>query len=62
MKLKPIVFFRMADMCDQYMGELGETTIYDVYKESPKDEKALLNYLCYGTGVQGECTRSRDEL
>lgn len=56
---------RMADMCDHFMGELGEETIYDVYRESPKDEKALLKYLCYGTGVQGECTKSkasRDEL
>ena len=47
-------------MCDQYLGELGEQDIYDAYKASPKKSKGLEKYLCYGEGIQSECSQLKE--
>ena len=46
-------------MCDQFMGELGEQTIYDVYKKAPDNSKKLESYLCRGKGIRGECNKKK---
>ncbi|XP_046359843.1 marginal zone B- and B1-cell-specific protein-like [Haliotis rufescens] len=44
---------RLQQMCQNYVGELGEEEIYHAYKEQGK---LLEKFLCYGDGVQGDCS------
>jgi len=52
----------MSSMCDNYIEKIGDTEIYDEYKNNKKSRKAFIQYLCFGSGVLGKCTRVKDEL
>lgn len=41
-------------MCNQYLGEITDEEIYQAYIDT---KKILKNFLCYGTGITGDCTR-----
>ncbi len=43
-------------MCDSYMGELGELSIYKVFQKNPKSRKRFEDFLCRGPGIRSECT------
>ena len=45
------------DMCESFMGDLGEFTIYNVYKAHPKSKNKLESYLCRGEGLTGYCNK-----
>ena len=49
-------------MCEQYMGELGEFEVYNIYKKNPTNLKQLEKYLCFGSEIRDECTNVKDEL
>ncbi|KAI0233720.1 hypothetical protein LSAT2_016052 [Lamellibrachia satsuma] len=53
---------RMSDMCNTYMENIGETEIYEEYKRNKKSRSGFVNYLCYGSGVLGKCSKIKDEL
>ena len=48
-------FFRLANMCSNLAGELGEEEIYNAYKEQPQDLLNFQDYLCFQTGLRGGC-------
>lgn len=47
-----IDFSRMAMMCEQLVGDLGEDEIYEAFSENPGQ---LSKYLCKGEGTRGSC-------
>ena len=47
---------RLRDMCNGYMGELGELSIYKVFRKNPKSRKRFEDFLCRGPGMRSECT------
>ena len=59
---------RLQDMCEQFMGEVGEMKIYKQYKKNPKSRKRVEDLLCRGKGQLGNCRGvdkdkpSKDEL
>ncbi len=44
-------------MCGTYMGELGEVTVYNVYKKNPKSRRKLEDFLCRSKkdSLRNEC-------
>ena len=58
------LIFRLRDMCEQFIGLIGEVPIYNIYKKNPKSKRKLEDYLCRGKGVRGECVpgHAKDEL
>lgn len=48
-------------MCNTYMGDIGEMTIYRAYKKNPKSRKQFEDYLCRKSGLRGECKRFEEE-
>ncbi|XP_064594860.1 marginal zone B- and B1-cell-specific protein-like [Liolophura sinensis] len=47
---------RLLKMCNGYLGELDEIEIYEKYKKYG----TLETYMCYGSGVRGECSRTKN--
>ncbi|GBM66265.1 Marginal zone B- and B1-cell-specific protein [Araneus ventricosus] len=45
---------RLRDMCFYYVGEAGEVDMYDTNKEG---SEKLVEFLCYGKGVYGRCSK-----
>ena len=50
------------DMCEQYMGVVGEMEIYKAYKKNPKSRKQFEDFMCRGTGKLGECKKVEEEM
>jgi len=48
------------DMCEQYMGNIGEVEVYNAYKRNPKSRKQFEDYLCNGEAQRKECVTPRD--
>ncbi|XP_074648376.1 marginal zone B- and B1-cell-specific protein-like [Tubulanus polymorphus] len=61
---------RLHDMCDEFLGEIGDVEMYDVFKQKPDERQHLEDFLCYNDAhtLQGVCTKSegvkrwKDEL
>ena len=54
--------FRLCTMCTQYMGDLGETVVYDAYREAPETTQSLEDFLCRGdSDLQGKCVGVEEE-
>ena len=49
------------DMCEQYMGQIGEMEVYSAYKKNPKSRKQFEDYMCRGTELRGYCAKMPDE-
>jgi hypothetical protein len=49
---------RLQHMCGSYVEEFSESEIYDLYLNDPKSLKSLVNHLCRGEGVLGECSKA----
>lgn len=55
-------------MCESFVGELGESAIYKVFRNAPTMKRPLEEYLCNGRAetIRGSCTprsrKSRDDL
>ena len=53
-------------MCEQYLGDLGETEIYKQFKSAPNNRQKFEDYLCRGEGIRGDCLAAdrvgKDEL
>lgn len=50
------------DMCEQYMGNVGENEIYTAYKKNPKSRKQFEDFLCRGTGHLSECRKVEEQM
>ena len=46
---------RLRDMCEQFLGEVGEIYVYDQFKKNPKSRKRVEDLLCRGKGSLGSC-------
>jgi len=47
-------------MCSNFVDELGEEQLYEIYRQDPSDSKAFEKSLCRGTGIFGDCS-TKDE-
>ena len=45
-------------MCDEFVGELGDTVIYEKYKKNRSDSKKFSQWLCEGSGLLGYCNKN----
>ena len=43
------------DMCEQYMGNIGEMEIYKAYRKNRKSLADFQKFLCHGKGIRGDC-------
>lgn len=55
-----IIFpYRLRDMCYYYVGEAGEIDMFNTNKEGPEK---LMEFLCYGKGVYGQCSKLKPPI
>ena len=52
---------RLMNTCSNFVDELGEEQLYEIYRHDPSDIKAFENSLCKGTGIFGECSKKQDK-
>jgi hypothetical protein len=48
---------RLRDLCESFVGEIGESSIYAVFRGDPKKRRAVEDYLCRGKAntITGSC-------
>lgn len=52
---------RMTDMCEQFMGLVGEQEVYNVFRKNIKNVEKFKEFLCYGEGIRGDCKKVKSE-
>lgn len=56
---------RIAAMCDDFVGDLGDDVIYAQYKKQRSDVQKFTQWLCEGSGIRGHCAnvgKTKQEL
>ncbi|ELU07451.1 hypothetical protein CAPTEDRAFT_226465 [Capitella teleta] len=55
---------RLQDTCEQFLGDIGEMAIYNVYKQNPKAKRRLEDFLCRSKETSRSACRkkAKDEL